>query len=140
MTLEADFVAGTIGGYLGCEGDIEVRRLHLARAFKPFEPEAVELLAHPRDYELHLGHTSFNPDGTFDTQEGVTVKHFHRSIQQVHCGFRGGGFSNRRYSAGNPRMVSGFGSASFSDPDGSASYFTAIFNVPSEDFRAANPE
>ena len=140
MTFEADFVAGTIGGCPGCEGDIGVRRLHLASAFKTFEPEAVELLAHPRDHELHLAPTNFTPDGTFDTDEGVTVKHLRRSKQQVHSGFWGGGLSNRRDSPGNPRMVSGFGSASFSEADGSASYFTAIFNVLSEDLRATNPE
>ena len=80
MTLEADFTAGTIGGCLGCERDIEVRRLHLASAFKTFEPEAVELLANPRDHELHLAPTSFNPDGTFEADDGVAVKYPHRSI------------------------------------------------------------
>ena len=140
MTFEADFAAGTIGGCLGCEGNIEVQRLHLASAFKTFEPEAAELLAHPRDYELHLARAIFKPDGTFDTDERVTVKHPHRSIQQVHSGFWGGGLSNRRDSPGNPRMVSGLGSASFSEADGSASYFTAIFNVLSDDFRAASPD
>ena len=140
MKLEADFVAGTIGGCLACEGDIEVRRLHLASAFKVFEPEAVELLAHPRDYELHLAPAIFNPDDTFEADEDVAVKHPHRSKQQVHSGFWGGGLSNRRDSPGNPCMVSGFASASFSEADGSASYFTAIFNVLSEDLRATNPE
>ena len=75
MTLDADFAAGTIGGCLGCEGDIEVRRLHLASEFKTVESEAVELLARPRDYELHLAPTRFNPDGAFDTDEGVAVTH-----------------------------------------------------------------
>ena len=84
--------------------------------------------------------TSFNPDGAFDTDEGVPVTHPQRSIQQVHGGFWGGGISNRRDSAGNPRMVSGIGGASFSEADGSASYFTAIFNVLSEDVRGPNRE
>ena len=75
MTLDADFVAGTIEGCLACEGDIEVRRLHLASEFKTVESEAVELLARPRDYELHLAPTRFNPDGAFDTDEGVAVTH-----------------------------------------------------------------
>ena len=138
--LEADFTARTVGGFLGCEGDIEVQRRHLASAFDAFETEPVELLAHPRDYELHLAPTVFNPDGTFETDEGVTVTHPERSIQQVHRGFWGGGLSNRRDSVGNPRMASGFASALFSEADGSTSYFTAIFNGLSDDFRAANPE
>ena len=140
MTLDADFAAGTIGGCLGCEGDIEVRRLHLASEFKTVESEAVELLALPRDYELHLAPTRFNPDGAFDTDEGVAVTHPQRSIQQVHGGFWGGGLSNRRDSAGNPRTVSGIGSASFSAADGGASYFTAIFNVLRAHFRPTNPD
>ena len=98
------------------------------------------MLAHPRDYELHLAPTSFNPDGTFETGEGVTVTHPDRTIEKVHHGFWGGGLSNRRDGAANPRMVSGFASALFSEADGSASYFATIFNVLSEDFRAANPE
>ena len=130
----------TLRDGLGCEGDNEVRRLHVASAFKTFEPEGVELLAHPRDYELHLAPTSFNPDGAFDTDEGVAVTHPQRSKQQVHGGFWGGGISSRRDSAGNPPMVSGIRSASFAEADGRASYFTAIFNVLSEDFRAANAE
>ena len=34
ITLQADFAAGTIGGCVGCGGDIEVQRFHLASAFK----------------------------------------------------------------------------------------------------------
>ena len=139
LTLAADFAVGTIGGCLGCEGDIEVQSLHLASAFQAFGPELVELLAHPRDYELHLAPTTFNQDGTFETDEGMTVKHPNRSIQEVHSGFWGGGLSNRRDSTGNPRMVSGFARALFSEADGSASYFAAIFNVLSQDFRTGSP-
>ena len=80
-----------------------------------------------------------NPDGTFETGEGLTVEHPGRSIEKVHRGFWGGGLSNRRDSAGNPRMVGGFASVLFSEADGSASAFTGIFNALSEDFRAANP-
>ena len=41
MTLDAYFAAGTIGGCLGCEGDIEVQSLHLASAFQAFETAPV---------------------------------------------------------------------------------------------------
>ena len=139
VTLKADFAAGTIEGCLGCEGDIEVQRLHLASAFRVLDREPVPLLAHPRDYELHFPAIRFNPDGTFETDEGVTVSHPERAIEEIHHGFWGGGFSNRRDSAGNPRLVNGFGSVLFSEADGSASYFAAIFNALSPDFRAPNP-
>ena len=96
ITLTADFAAGTIEGCLGCVGDLTVQRLHLASAFDRFETEPVELLAHPRDYEVRFAPTEFNPDGTFQTGEGVTVTHPERSIAGIRRGYWGGEFSNRR--------------------------------------------
>jgi len=139
MTLTADFAAGTIGGCLGCVGDLTVQRLHLTSAFDRFETDPVELLAHPKDYEVHFAPTEFNPDGTFQTGEGVTVTHPERSIAGVRRGHWGGGLSNRPDSAGNPRLVNGFSSVVFLEEDGSASIISGIFNALSEDFRAANP-
>lgn len=139
MTLTADFAAGTIGGCLGCVGDLTVQRLHLASAFDRFETEPVELLAHPRDYEVRFAPTEFNPDGTFQTGEGVTVTHPERSVAGVRRRHWGGGFSNRPDSAGNPRLVSGFVQTVFQEEDGSRAIITGIYNALSEDFRAANP-
>ena len=140
ITLTADFAARTIGGCLGCVGDLVVQRLHLANAFDRFVTEPFDLLAHPKDYEVHFAPTKFNPDGTFETDEGVTVTHPERSIEGVMYGFWGGGFSNRRDGAGNPRLVSGFNFAQFFEQDGSTSSLTAIFNALSGDFRASNPK
>ena len=137
MTLTADFAAGTIEGCLGCVGDLTVQRQHLVSAFDRFEEEPVELLAHPKDYEVHFAPTEFSPEGLFETYEGVTVTHPERSVERIRSGFLAGHFSNRQDSAGNPRLVNGFGGAVFVEEDGSASMINAIFNALSEDFRAS---
>ena len=138
-TFTADFAAGTIEGCLGCEGDLTVQRLHLASAFNRFETEPVALLAHPRDYEVRFAPTEFNPDGTFQTGEGVTVTHPGRSVDRIRTGYWGGGLSNRRDGAGNPRLVAGFNKVTFIEQDGSESTITAIFNALSHEFRAEGP-
>ena len=137
MTLTADFAAGTLEGCWGCVGDLAVQRLHLASAFDRLEEEPVVLLAHPRDYNVHFAPVKFNPDGTFLTYEGVTVTHPERSIERIRFGYLAGVFSNRQDSAGNPRLVSGFGSAVFVEEDDSASVISGIFNALSEPFRSS---
>lgn len=137
MTLTADFAAGTLEGCWGCVGDLAVQRLHLASAFDRIEEEPVELLAHPKDYNVHFAPVKFNPDGTFLTYEGVTVTHPERSIEKIRFGYLAGAFSNRQDSAGNPRLVNGFGGAVFAEEDDSASVISGIFNALSEPFRAS---
>ncbi|MYA96082.1 MAG: hypothetical protein F4X91_06705 [Nitrospinae bacterium] len=139
ITLTADFAAGTIGGCLGCVGDLTVQQLHLKSAFDRFEPEPVELLADPKDYEVHIAATEFNPDGTFQSREGVTVTHPGRSVTQHRYVSWGGGFSNRPDSEGNPRLVAGFVQTVLQEEDGSLALISGIFNALSKDFRAANP-
>lgn len=142
MTLTADFAAGTIGGCLGCEGDLMVQPLHLKSAFDRFVTEPVELLADPKDYKVRFEPVEFNSDGTFANYdpESVSVTHPERSVTEIRRGRWGGGLSNRPDSAGNPRLVSGFTSVLFVEEDGSASIFSGIFNALSEDFRrTANP-
>ena len=135
ITLRTDFAAGTIEGCLGCVGALVVQRLHLASAFDRFETERVELLAHPKDYEVHFAPVKFHPDGTFETKEGVTVRHPERSVETVIKRFWGSGFSNRWDGAGNPRLIVGFNQELFLEKDGSASLITGIFNALSESFR-----
>ncbi len=137
IKLQADLIDGTIEGCLGCEGDIQVLSLHLANAFERFEMEPVELLAHPKDYEVHFAPTRFNPESTFETNEGVTVMHPERSVEQVPYGFWGGSFSNRRDGEGNPRLVAGFNQVLFYEKDGSASFIVGIFDALSESFRTS---
>ena len=137
MTLTADFTAGTIEGCWGCVGDLAVQRRHLVSAFDRIEEEPVELLAHPKDYNVHFAPGKFNPDGTFEIREGVTVTHPERSIERIRYGYLAGHFSSRQDSAGNPRLVNGFGGVLFVEEDGSASYISGIFNTLSEAFRAS---
>ena len=137
MTLTADFAAGTLEGCWGCVGDLTVQRQHLVSAFDRIEEEPVELLMSPKDYNVHFAPTKFSPEGIFDTREGVTVTHPERSIERIRFGYLAGGFSNRQDSAGNPRLVNGFGGALFVEEDGSLSIINAIFNALSEDFRAS---
>lgn len=96
VTLTADFAAATLEGCIGCVGDITVRRLHLESAFDRLIDEAIELRAHPKDYESRFAPTAFNPDGTFETAGGVTVSHPERRVGEQRVGWWGGGFSNRR--------------------------------------------
>ena len=137
MTLKADFAAGTLEGCWGCEGDLVVQRLHLVSAFDRIEEEPVELLMSPKDYNVHFAPGKFNPDGTFYIQEGVTVTHPERSIERIRFGYLAGNISNRQDSAGNPRLVTGFGGALFVEEDGSASIISGVFNALSEDFRTS---
>ncbi|MCY3823478.1 MAG: hypothetical protein OXG62_06370 [Nitrospinae bacterium] len=137
MTLTADFAAGTLEGCWGCVGDLTVQRMHLVSAFDRIEEEPVELLMSPKDYNVHFAPTKFSLEGIFDTREGVTVTHPERSIEQIRFGYLAGSFSNRQDSAGNPRLVNGFGGALFVEEDGSASIISMIFNALSEDFRAS---
>lgn len=135
ITLQADFAAGTIGGCIGCVGDLKVQRLHLADAYKRFAGDTVPLTFDPKDYEVHLAPTPYRSDGTFETTEGVTVRHPERTVMDVPYAFWGGGFSNRRDSAGNPRLVSGFGQAVFEEEGDAQAIIITIFNALSEDFR-----
>jgi len=135
VTLTADFAAATIGGCIGCAGDIAVRRLHLQSAFDTFMDETVELRAHPKDYEIRFAPTAFHPDGAFETAEDVTLSHPERRVEEQLVGFWGGGFSNRRDREGNPRLVSGFAHVAVTEQDGSRATILGIFNAPSESFR-----
>ena len=135
VTLTADFSANTLGGCIGCQGDIAIRRSHLHDLLGD---EVRELKALPTDYELHLGAVAFNPDGTFELPD-VTVMHPERTITQSE-GFWGGGFSNIPDSAGNPRLVAGFSEAEFEEADGSLGSFWGMFNGLSTSWLAGENE
>ena len=124
VTLTADFAANTLGGCIGCQGDIALWHSQLRELFGG---PAREIHALPTDYELHLGAVSFNTeDGTFEHTD-VTVRHPERTITQS-GGFWGGQFSNIPDSAGNPRLAAGFSDAEFEEADGSVGSFWGMFN------------
>ena len=92
----------------------------------------------PTDFELHFGATSFNPDGTFESDSespAVTVVHPDRPIVYSE-GFWGGQFSNRPDDNGDPRLVAGFFDALFAEAGGGGfGYFYGMFNALSDPFR-----
>ncbi len=132
ITLTADFANGTLSGCIGCVGDLVTRRAHFG-IFLGDEVRDVQSVA--AGYELHLGETPFEPDGTF-THSDVTVKHPERAITTSE-GQWGGAFSSIPDQAGDPRLVAGFNAAEFTESDGSAGVFSGAFIALSEPFRTS---
>ena len=129
ITLEADFGRSMIGGCIGCVGDLATRRAHFG-VFLGSEVRDLQAIA--AGYELHLGETALNPDGTFEASD-VTVRHPDRTVTGS-AGDWGGSVSNLPDRSGNPRLAAGFSSASFEESDGSEGGFFGTFVGLSEDF------
>ena len=132
VTITADFAGATLSGCIGCTGDLVTRRAHFG-VFLGDEVRDVRAIA--ADYELHLGITPFNPDGTFEHVD-VTVKHPERTVTHSE-GHWGGSLSNISDQDGNPPLVAGFSEADFEESDGSAGEFFGTFVALSESFRAS---
>ena len=132
ITLTADFADATLSGCIGCTGDLVTRRAHFG-VFLGDEVRDAQAVA--AGYELHLGVTPLNPDGTFE-HDGVEVRHPDRTITNSE-GFWGGVVSNRQDADGNPRLAAGFSDAAFEESDGSAGLFYGTFVALSERFRAS---
>lgn len=134
IALTADFGERTIEGCIGCEGDIVIKRQHLQSLVDKIEGEnIIALRVDPKDYEIHFAPTKFGEDGYFESGEAVSVKHPDRNGQVVYS-FWGGNISNRKDSAGNPRLVGGGNVAVFQEGDSTGMFF-GLFNALSEDFR-----
>ena len=131
ITLTADFADATLSGCIGCAGDLVTRRAHFG-IFLGDEVGDVRAVA--ADYELHLGVTPFNPDGTFEHTD-VEVRHPDRTVTHSE-GDWGGTLSNVPDRDGNPRLVAGFSGAYFEERDGSIGEFKGTFVALSETFRA----
>ena len=128
ITIAADFAEGTLSGCIGCYGDLNTRRAHFGIFLGD---EVLDVRAIAADYELHLGETALNPDGTFEASN-VTVRHPERAVTASE-GDWGGSMSNLPDSSGNPRLAAGFSSASFEEADGSGGGFFGVFVGLSED-------
>ena len=128
ITLEADFAKGTLSGCIGCIGDLNTRRAHFGVFLGD---EVLDVRAVAADYELRLGETALNPEGTFEAPN-VTVRHPERTVTDSE-GDWGGSMSNLPDSAGNPRLAAGFSSAIFEEADGSQGGFFGAFVGVSED-------
>ena len=122
--LKANFSDATISGCIGCGGDIETQALHLYPVVTWRTPDPNAL---PTDYELHLGPTSFDPNGTFENTD-ITVTHPERTVTQTE-GVWAGQFSNVPDPDGNPRRVVGYGNLGFAEADGSSGNFEGIFSA-----------
>ena len=122
LTLTADFGDRTVRGCIGCAGDLVTRRAHFGTILGP---ELRDMHDTARDYELHLATSIVREDGTFE-RERVTVRHPTRTVARSE-GFWGGAFSNRRDTDGNPRLVAGFNSVSFTESDGGEGGFFGSF-------------
>ena len=132
IMLTADFARSTLSGCIGCAGDLVTRRAHFGIFLGD---EVLDVQAIAAGYELHLGETLFNPDGTFEHTD-VTVRHPERTVTQS-AGDWGGSLSNVPDRAGNPRLVAGFSSADFEESDGSAGTFFGSFVALSDAFGAS---
>jgi hypothetical protein len=132
MTLTANFADSTLHGCVGCVGEITTGRAHFG-VFLGAEARDIEFVG--ADYEMHLGTTPINPDGTFEHTD-VTVRHPERTITQSE-GSWGGTLSNIPDQAGDPRIAAGFVDAEFEESDDSAGLFVGAFVTLSDPFRAA---
>ncbi len=122
IQLTANFSDNTIQGCIGCIGDIDTQRLYL---YPLLGWRRGPLDSPPTDFEVHLGPTPFNPDGTFENTD-IRVTHPQRKITQS-TGLWAGQFSNVPDADGNPRLVAGFSDAEFGETDGSGGRFVGIF-------------
>ena len=132
MTLTANFADGTLRGCVGCVGEITTARAHFG-VFLGVEASDIEFVG--ADYEMHLGATPLNPDGTFEHTD-VTIMHPERTITQSE-GSWGGALSNIPDQTGDPRIAAGFVQAEFEESDDSTGEFVGAFVTLSEPFRTA---
>ena len=131
-TLTAYFGVRTIGGCIGCVGDLTTRRAH----FSVFlGGEVLDREAAATDYELHLGEVRFDAvNGTFDGGV-ITVTHPDRTVV-ASDGSWGGSLSSKPDQAGHPRLVAGFTGVEFEEDDGSEGAFAGTFVAPSDTLAA----
>ncbi len=134
IALTADFSNGTIGGCVGCEGDLVSRRAHFGFFLGDELHDTRTSIA---DYELHLGTAPISPEGNISHPE-VTVRHPTRDITASQ-GHWGGSLSNRPDEDGNPRLAAGFVQTRFVEGDDSDGVFFGAFVAPSETYGDQTP-
>ena len=128
MDVVADFDRGTLSGCLGCVGDIEADREHLAYVLGEDAAGAPSPVA---DYEIHFAPVAYGSGGTFESGfDGAagSVRHPERRVMASRA-FWGGSFSNVADAGGDPRLIGGFADAEFEEADGSGGFFWGLFNV-----------
>ena len=128
MDVVADFDRGTLSGCLGCVGDIEADREHLAYVLGEAAAGTPSPVA---GYEIHFTPVAYGSGGTFESGfDGAAgrVRHPDRRVMASRA-FWGGSFSNVADAGGDPRLIGGFADAAFEEADGSGGFFWGLFNV-----------
>ena len=104
ITLTADFTEKTLRGRIGCLGDLVARRAHFG-IFLGDEIQDFRFVA--AGYELHLGDTPLNSDGTSENTD-VMVRHPERTVTQSEgSGLRNGIRTTMTGCHARTRSVSG---------------------------------
>lgn len=124
IELTADFADASISGCIGCTGDITAETLHLWPVVRWRGPPPDAL---PKDYEIRLGRTPLEANGTFENTD-IAVSHPERDVTQTE-GVWGGQFSNVPDADGNPRRVVGIADLRFDEADGSKGSFLGGFSA-----------
>ena len=124
IELTADFSDASIVGCIGCTGDVRAETLHLypVLAWRGPPPDAL-----PADYEIRLGRTPLEANGTFENAD-IAVNHPERDVTRTE-GVWGGQFSNVPDADGNPRRVVGIADVEFDEADGSSGSFLGGFSA-----------
>ena len=121
-TLNADFLAGTIDGCVGCVGDILLTGRVLNSATGLSDP----FMNEPSDVQVNFGSVPFDrSDGTFYGRN-VTASSETASIVQS-GGLWAGQFSNIPNTDGDPRLVGGAFGGYLSTAGGSEALFVGAF-------------
>ena len=131
MDVVADFASGTLRGCLGCVGDIEADREHLAYLLGG---DAADTPSPAADYEIRFSPVAYGSGGTFESAFDAaagSVNHPDRRVTASRA-FWGGSFSTVEDADGDPRLIGGFADAEFMEADGSGGFFWGLFNVLSE--------
>ena len=121
-TLTANFTAGTIGGCVGCVGDILLSGVYHDSAsgdVSTFEDV-------PTAYRVNLGAVAFNRSNATFQGSNVTLTHPLAPDTQS-SGAWAGQFSNRMNGSGDPRLVAGTFGGEGATPGGSRTVFVGAF-------------
>lgn len=132
ITISTDFAERTLHGCVGCVGDLVSRRAHFSYFLG--DEQRFDSSAFIADYEIHLGAATLEEDGKFGSDD-VAVLHPERGEAGETSGHWGGLLSSTPDADGNPRLVSGFTSATFEGDDGRWGGFFGSFLALSEQFQ-----
>ncbi len=118
--LAADFGTGTISGCIGCQAPVYVTGVYQDAA----TGEVGDFADVATAYRVHLGAASFDPNGTFRSQD---VSMSLGGVPLSGGGAWGGQFSNIPDGDGDPRLVAGTAGGEFTTPVGGEGAFISAY-------------